>query len=94
MKLQAKPQTLRNADPAGRVDVAFLRGAEALARKLGGGRAWDLGLGDVAEVVVENMGLPREPLTAVDVARRLGLVPDRKPQRRKQAAAVDDEGGR
>jgi hypothetical protein len=65
--------------PPGRCDVALLRVTEALVRgavepALGGLPVWRLGLGELLELCVSRSGIPSAPVTAVSLARRLGLL--------------------
>jgi hypothetical protein len=69
--------SLKTADPKGRVDVALYRGAAALAEHVGAKKAFDSGLGDVIEELIENAGISN-PITLPDVARHLGILPRRR----------------
>lgn len=65
--------------PPGRCDVAVLRLTEAVVRGAvepvcGGLPLWQLGLGEIVEVCVARSGIPSAPITAVGLARRLGLL--------------------
>jgi hypothetical protein len=72
-------------NPAGRVDVAVKRLAEFVTRahiepRFRGARIWDNGLRAIVETAVdESSAIPKNPITAVDVARFLGIL---KPVRR------------
>jgi hypothetical protein len=35
---------------------------------------WDSGLGEVVDAFIAERGVPARPITAVDVARRLGIL--------------------
>lgn len=72
------PKTrLRDTDPKGRVDVALLRAGERIAKHVGAEKVWNSGLGEVVEEMLENSGLSK-PITATDVARSLGILPQRR----------------
>lgn len=65
--------------PPGRCDVAVLRLSEAVVRGAvepicGGLPLWQLGLGELVEVCVARSRIPNTPVTAVSLARRLGLL--------------------
>lgn len=84
MRTAPKVRTLRDVDPAGRVDVALLRLGEQLTRRTlepacGGAPLWDRGLGDVVEALIEeNPSIPSRAFTAVDLARAVGVLPPAK----------------
>jgi hypothetical protein len=75
-------------NPQGRMDVAIVRGAELLFRRhvetAVGLPLWEYGMGDVVErVVVERLKVPSRPITLVDVARALGVLPAARRERIK-----------
>lgn len=74
-------------DMSGRVDLALLRAGEfVVKRKLEpriGFPVWDRGLGDfVRAFVTERLNVPTTPVTLVDVARELGILPRSGRQKR------------
>jgi len=76
--------TLRGADPRGRIDVAVYRLLEQLTKKriepaLKNKPLWDSGLGDLVEAaIIESGVLPSNPITARDVLRHLFGKPNPK----------------
>jgi hypothetical protein len=68
---------LRDVDPRGRVDATLYRLGEHVARHVGIGTAWNNGLGDIVEAVIVESGVPSQLFSPVDVARALGLLPER-----------------
>jgi len=74
-------RSILEEDPRGRMDIATVRLAQATCKTFGpaGEAVWDNGLGELVETVVkENLGLPSKPLSTVDIARKLGLLPSKK----------------
>lgn len=73
MSAQAKP------DPKGRVDVLILRVAEELGNRMHAETGIDLR--DVAvqaaEHLIEDMGIPKTPVTPTTIVRSLLGIPDR-----------------
>jgi len=66
-------QSLRDADPKGRVDVAMYRLGERIARHCGAEKIWDGGLGEVVENIIQNIGVPSTPITPKDIVREIGI---------------------
>jgi hypothetical protein len=70
-----KVEIIDERNPGIRVDRILEHIAEYAARKLGGGKAWDAGLGEVVRTAIqENPSIPKEHITAVEAARRIGLL--------------------
>ena len=62
-----------------RVDRLLSRLAEGVVRGAVEPRVkniplWDGGLGEVVDAFIAQQGVPARPITAVDVARRLGIL--------------------
>ena len=73
-------QVLLNEDTRGRADVALVRVSELVVRRhlepRLGFPVWDRGGKELVErFVTERLGVPSTPLTLVDVARELGILP-------------------
>lgn len=72
-----------------RVDVLLAGIAEHIVRKLEPASKlplWDGGLGEVIKTAIaEESSIPKEPLTAVDLARRAGIL---KKERRARVLAT------
>lgn len=81
-------RSILSEDPRGRCDIALVRMGELLVRNAvepacGGVRLWDGGVGELVEAyVVEQLGVPTEPVTLVEIARNVGIL---KPRRRSLA---------
>jgi hypothetical protein len=65
--------------PGVRLDVLLERVAEGVVRGALEPRVrnlplWDLGLGEVIATAIKESRIPSEPITAVHVARRLGIL--------------------
>ena len=67
-------QRLTEVDPKGRVDVALLNAGKHLFKHVGAEHVWNGGLGEVVEELLGNAGLSK-PITALDAARELGILP-------------------
>ena len=66
-------ESLRDADPKGRVDVAMYRGAEKIAKHCGAEKLWDGGLGDIVENIIQNLGVRSTPITPHEIVREIGI---------------------
>lgn len=83
-------------DPTGRLDIAAVRVAEVFVRgplekSVNGLPLWDMGLGQLVEALaVEH--LPGKPITAVAVARELGIL--RRPSLKPASATSTENAGR
>lgn len=69
--------------PGVRVDLLVVRLAEGIVRgvvepRLRNVPLWDAGLGEVVNAAIVESRLPSRPVTAVDVARRLGILKRRE----------------
>lgn len=71
-------------NPQGRMDILVRRLADELGNRIHASTRIDVRevLGEVAENLIEDMGIPKTPLTANTIARRLLRLPDRKRLRR------------
>jgi len=72
---------LRDADPRGRVDVALYRLGEQVAKHAGRSDWWNGGLGEVIEAVIVESKVPSQRVTAVDLARAVGLLQPKRGRR-------------
>lgn len=72
--------SLLDEPPFGRMDVATARGARALfshVEQNTGLKLWENGLGEVVEELIRE-NVPSREITAVDVARHLGILRRRR----------------
>jgi hypothetical protein len=65
--------------PGVRLDLLLARVAEGVVRgaiepRVRNVPLWDLGLGEVVTTAIKESRIPAEPITAVLVARRLGIL--------------------
>jgi hypothetical protein len=65
--------------PGVRLDLLLERFAEGVVRgaiepRVRNVPLWDLGLGEVVTTAIRESRIPSEPITAVRVARRLGIL--------------------
>lgn len=70
---------LPSSAPGVRLDLLLERIAEGVVRGAVEPRVrnvplWDLGLGEVVTTAIRESRIPAEPITAVHVARRLGIL--------------------
>ena len=68
--------SIQNADPRGRLDVAALRIFKMLVQNrlepaLGKKDLWNKGLGEFIEAGIERIGLPSKPITPRDIFNAL-----------------------
>jgi hypothetical protein len=79
----APPVSLVDQDFHGRPDVACAQAARMFVggiEQRTGVSIWNRGLGDVVEALIVENGIPSEPVSAVDLARKMGILKPNPPK--------------